>query len=130
MPQNPLNTVWFYSSISGSVISELALGDTIQAHLPGWHGPFPTKQAALNYYQQNKAAHPDWKAPTGLAGAVTNTVTSGVSGTADFLSRLAAPNTWLRVAEVALGLILIAVGVARLTGTQNAVSSIVKARIP
>lgn len=38
-----------------------------------------------------------------------------VSGVSDFLARLGQANTWVRVAEVALGVILIAVGVAKIT---------------
>src|SRR5260370_2223365 len=105
MPGNPLRTVWFYNSVSGSVISEPALGDTIQSHLPGWHGPFGTKQEALDFYAANRAAHPDWKAPTGFLGAVGNTVQKGVQAAAGAVGKafsLALPRAGhfiLRLAE-------------------------------
>jgi len=106
---NPLATVWFYNSDSGSVISETALGDTIQSHLPGWHGPFGTKQEALDYYTDNKAANPKWKAPAGLASAVKNTVAAAVNS-ANPLGALFQAAIWIRVAEVAAGLILLGIG--------------------
>jgi hypothetical protein len=43
-----------------------------------------------------------------------------------FLSALANPNTWLRVAEVGLGVILLAVGVAKLTNAIPAATKIAK----
>lgn len=55
---------------------------------------------------------------------------TGVAAIGDFFSRLTEANTWLRVGEVVLGIILLGIGVARITGAQNAISSVVKARIP
>lgn len=37
---------------------------------------------------------------------------------------------FLRIAEIMLGIVLVGVGVARITGAQNAVSKIVKAKLP
>ncbi len=37
---------------------------------------------------------------------------------------------FLRVGEILLGLVLIGVGVARITGVQNAISKVVKAKVP
>jgi hypothetical protein len=53
-----------------------------------------------------------------------------IAGVTDFFGRLTEGNLWLRVGEVLLGIVLIGVGLARITGTQNIVSSAVKARIP
>lgn len=100
----------------------------------GYHGPFPTKQAALDYYNANKAANPGWKAPTGLGGNIVNAVESAggkvnqVLG--DPLGKFNLAAWFLRVGEILLGLILVGVGVAKLTGTTNVVSQLVKARIP
>ena len=44
-----------------------------------------------------------------------NKIPNPVSGVTGFLSRLTEQSTWVRVAEVVLGLILIAVGVAKIT---------------
>lgn len=53
-----------------------------------------------------------------------------IAGVTDFFGRLTQGNLWLRVSEVLLGIVLIGVGLARITGTQNVVSQVVKARIP
>ena len=45
------------------------------------------------------------------------------------LSNLTSANTWIRVAEGLLGIILLAVGVARLTHAQNIISTAVKAAV-
>ena len=55
---------------------------------------------------------------------------SGLDAIGNFFSQLGQANTWIRIGEVLLGIVLIGIGLARITGTQNAVSSIVKARIP
>lgn len=116
----PFTTEWFYNDVSGSVISEPAVVGFAQGHFPGWHGPFASKQAALDFYARNKAAHPGWKAPAGLGGAVANTVASGagaaVSGVTDFLTRLTSPHTWLRVAEFLIGAAFLVIGLNHLLG--------------
>lgn len=129
----PFTTEWFYNSVSGSVISEPAAVGFAQGHFPGWHGPFGSKQAALDYYTANKAAHPGWKAPTGLGGAVGNTVGAGVTaatgGVADFLTRLASPHTWLRVAEAVVGLAFLVIGLNALLHNPAGKVASVAARV-
>ena len=71
--------------------------------------PFGTKQEALDYYTDNKAANPKWKAPAGLASAVKNTVAAAVNS-ANPLGALFQAAIWIRVAEVAAGLILLGIG--------------------
>lgn len=75
-------------------------------------GPFKTKADANAWI----SAHNPFDLPKVTAG--------------DFLGRLSQASTWERVALAALGVILLAIGAARITGTQNAISSVVKARIP
>lgn len=60
------------------------------------------------------------------AGAgIDNTVTGGITSALDFLNKLADPHLWLRVGEVVLGLLLIGVGAAKLSGAaKDIVSSI------
>jgi hypothetical protein len=119
---NPLATVWFYNSDTGSVISEPALGDTIQSHLPGWHGPFGTKQEALDYYTANAAANPGWKAPTGLAGNLGNEASAATGLTLAGL-HLAWPgaDTFLaRALKIVVGGVLLIAGILKMTGTDKA----------
>jgi hypothetical protein len=134
MATAPWTMVWFYNSSTGSVISEPALGDTIQSHLPGWHGPFGTKQEALDYFTSHSSANPSWKAPTGLAGALTNeggdaaaAATSGIGGTLGALLGNSASSPLLRIVEILLGIALVAVGVAKLTGAVPAATKIARA---
>ena len=126
--QSLLSSIWAYNSRSGSVIQETQAEFDVAASLGiGWHGPFTSKAAALAYYDANKAANPGWKAPAGVAAAVGNAITNNpitapVTGAASatlgavdaipkFLSRLTSGALWLRIEEVAAGLILLGIGV-------------------
>lgn len=125
---------WYYNSNSGAVQE---FPDTLAApglHLGiGYHGPFPTKQAALDYYTANAGANPGWKAPTGLAGNIGNAISSSGAKVnqvlGDPLGKVNLAAWFLRIGEVLLGLILVGVGVAKLTGASNVVSTLVKAKI-
>lgn len=93
------------------------------------NGPYATQAAA----QQALA--------TGVAGPGTSTATSsgtdtqgpnvsGLTAIGQFFTHLGEANTWVRVAEVLVGLILITTGFARITGTQNFISAAAGAVIP
>lgn len=92
-------------------------------------GPYTTQSAAraeLTALRNGTAPN-----PRGLGTATPGTPTeSALDKIGDFVGRLSEASTWLRVGEVLLGIVLLAIGVARITGASNAVSSIVKARIP
>lgn len=125
---------WYYNSNSGAVQEFPSALAEPSLHLGiGYHGPFPSKQAALDYYTANKAANPGWKAPTGLAGNLGNALSSSgdklnqVLG--DPLGKFNLAAWFLRIGEVLLGLVLVGVGVAKLTGASNVVSTLVKAKI-
>lgn len=105
---------------------------------PGWHGPFDSKQAALDYYAKQKAGHPNWREPTGIVGNVgnvlslANPVTAAETVGADLVQTgagllLNIQSLMIRLGEILLGLVLIGVGVAQLTGADNFLSSNVKA---
>lgn len=103
--------------------------------LPGWLGvPFPTKaeaQQALKAEQQNIATqvpntgnpwtslipgHPN-SIPNPI-NAIPNPLT-GISAVGDFFQRLTQKNTWIRIGEVVLGLILIVAGVSKIAGVST-----------
>lgn len=125
---------WYYNSSSGSVgqWEEFTVWPALHAGV-GWHGPFDTKAAALAYYNTNKAKNPGWKAPTdstlaqvGNASGATDAIVGAVGGGLDN----AGITSWLvRIGEILLGVVLVGVGLAKLTGTTNVIASAVKAKI-
>jgi hypothetical protein len=127
---------WHYNHLTGAVVEmpgpQAAL---LRAMHIGWHGPFDTKEEALRFYTDNKDANPGWKAPTGVMGNIKNAIVTGgdaVTGGAvsDPLGRLNLGGWFIRIGEILLGIVLIGVGIARLTGIQNVVSKVAKVAIP
>ena len=125
---------WIYNSRSGAVnnlpfgVAELELRAGI-----GWHGPFDSKTELLAYYDANRAANPGWHAPSGWKEQVTQipaTVGTAATDVAGNVFKGLDLNVWfLRIGEILLGIVLLGVGVAKLTGTANAISKIAKAAI-
>lgn len=127
---------WYYNDDSGRIGNEeeWIMWPQLKAGL-GWHGPFNTKDETIAYYQRMKPTHADWAEPTEDLGKATGNLAGGAATeTADFLGfgggQINAQNWFIRIGEILLGIVLIGVGVAKLTGTTNAISSLVKARIP
>jgi len=122
---------WFYNSVNGKIAQQELIPIPHPAAL-GWHGPFATKQAAIDYYNANKAAHTTWQAPTDSSiTALGNTPDAAAAGITQGLG-LSNENitSWMiRIGEILLGIVLVGVGIAKLTGTTNMVASAVKARI-
>jgi hypothetical protein len=88
----------------------------------GWDGPYTWAQAQTAIKEGGLAGAPH--AVAKAAGDATGV--NQIKSVTDFLSRLAEGNTWIRVAEVALGLMLIAVGVAKLTDAIPVATKIAK----
>lgn len=61
----------------------------------------------------------------GVVGAVT-TPLSGITAIGDFFSRLTEANTWIRLVEGLLGLGLLVIGLAKLSGAGSAIGKAVK----
>jgi hypothetical protein len=124
---------WYYNSTSGVVAQYNTVTEWPALHSgTGWHGPFDTKQAALDFYTTGKPKNPGWKAPTdSLSQGAKNTVATGASALTSGLGLNDDQiRSWLiRIGEILLGLVLVGVGVAKLTGTANVISSAVKAKI-
>lgn len=66
--------------------------------------------------------NPNPASAVGLGGAVG----TGVDQIGSFLTG----NWILRIGEILLGIVLVGVGIARITGAQNAISNIVKTKMP
>lgn len=82
---------------------------------PLW-GPFDSLSAAQQFAQSHGPTDPVQKMDSLTPGIPGLDQLSGLtSGVLGFLGALTDPHTWLRVAEVILGLVLIAVGLAKLT---------------
>ena len=104
--------VWIYNHLTGAVQRWPELQAALLLRLPGWHGPFATKETALDFYQSHKQSNPGWVAPTGIIGNVLAPVTTPVKeifGGVDL-------QAWLiRIGEIVLGIVLIAVGIMKLS---------------
>lgn len=123
---------WIYNSHTGYVTEMPTPAAFIELKSGlGWHGPFKSKQEAYDYYTQNKDKNPGWAAPTdSVSGALNGAGEAVVKGVG--LGGLTNENitSWfIRIGEVLLGIVLLGVGVAKLTGTTNAVASFVKAKV-
>lgn len=118
---------WYYNSINGKVAQDGIIPVPFPASF-GWHGPFKTKQEALDFAKKGAETNPGWQTPTeSNVQALENTPNAAVS-------KLGLSNeqigSWLvRIGEIVLGIVLVGVGLAKLTGTTNAVAGLVKAKI-
>ncbi|SRR6266542_1013331 len=126
--------VWLYNSHTGAV-QNLPRGyaDLLLKAGIGWHGPFKTKEEALKYYEDNKAANPGWAEPTGWRGNLGNAPSAAgqvIQNVSDPFKGLNLGSWLVRIAEIIIGAILVGVGVAKLTGASNLISKGLKVAIP
>lgn len=91
-------------------------------------GPYATRadaEAAIKTLPKNLQ-----QTPTGAQQAIQQTVSNAVPGLQQigtFFASLGQANTWIRVAETLLGLILIAAGLARITHAVPAATRVARA---
>lgn len=107
---------WFVFLATGTVQRQDNAVAAYALAISGWIG-FANRDDAYAVAKTGLPAQVN-KAETAVSGAVTSTN--------DFLSRLTSPETWIRVAEVVLGLLLIAVGIAKLTNAVPAATRVAK----
>lgn len=86
-------------------------------------GPYPSQAAAQSAAGSRSGGFPGPSIPGNPGAAIS-------LGARDLFHGLDLGNVLLRIGEVLLGIVLVGVGVAKLTGTTNFVASAVKARIP
>jgi hypothetical protein len=135
---------YFYNSNTGGFANESPPAPQyftyeIQLHLgQGWHayGTLAAMNAAI------KANN--WPAPDASKSLLSGTSTvpssapvqaaksafSGIDAVGAFFNRLTEANTWLRIGEAALGIILIALALGKLTGADNYISKNLPKVIP
>lgn len=126
---------WNYNSHTGAVMQLPSVQSAVLRSLGlGWHGPFNSKEEALAFYTNNHAANPGWKAPAGWQENITNALKAPgeavQSAVTDRLGQLNLGAWFIRIGEVLLGIVLIGVGIAKLTGTTNAIAKLAKVAIP
>jgi hypothetical protein len=134
-----MGTVYFYDSNTNAVATANSSPDSLlyadylfyEAELHagiGLHGPY-------NSMAQLDAANPGAKSanaqPIPGASAVGTTPQQvandiGINAVGDFFNQLKEGNLWLRIAEAALGIVLVAVALAKLTGADNYISGAAK----
>ena len=117
MPSNtgpggiPPGGPWFVNNASGTIQrqSNPILAEGLAQS--GWTG-FATQAEAKQFAN---------KGPAGAIKSVGQSAFSGINAVGDFANKLTQANTWLRIAEGLLGIVLIGVALAKLTGVDNAV---------
>lgn len=107
----------YYINLDEGTIQQQCNGLLVDAlRATGFVGPYPTIAAAKASVEPLSTA-----VKTG-AGAVEGAATA----VPDFLSRLTSANLWERIGEVVLGIVLIAVGLARITHAVPVATQIAK----
>ena len=125
--------VFLYNSNTGAVVQLPApIADVELRSGLGWHGPFNTKQDALDFYTNNKDANPGWHEPAGWKANIAAIPQLPGQRASNAASNVLEPfkgvnlGAWLlRIGEVVLGIVLIGVGIAKLTGTTNTITRMV-----
>jgi hypothetical protein len=109
----------------------LAYVATTPSYSAMWLGVFSNSHG-ISADDQNKifkAASPTGKGLKSLLPAKGEVghaaITNPLQAIGDFFAKLSDPHLWIRVGEVVLGVILLAVGAARITHTENIVSKAV-----
>ena len=118
-----LPTHWYYNTESG-VLSQgnnlENLGNNIFGGV-GWHElNIPGSDTEAQAAAAAKKEFPTGKTPTtspvkGVENQAPGGVLTGLAAIGDFFQRLTQGNTWLRIGEGLLGIILIAVGLAHMS---------------
>jgi len=102
-------------------------------------GPYPTQAAATAAAQKDKntttgggGTHPGVSVSTvNSSNGHLPSALSGLAAIGDFFARLGDPNTWIRVAKVIAGGTLLIVGLAHMSGADNAIATVArKAPLP
>ena len=96
----------------------------VSEQLVKWKGPFATEaQAKTAQNPQQQSVNPVNDA---VNAAQNSNAIPGLSQIGSFFGALTSANTWIRVAKVIVGGVLLIVGLVHITGADNAVASIAR----
>ena len=133
----------FQNDLANIVAQMRAQGDTTLAS--------QFQSFALTYHASNPAYNAQQVLSVYLAQKLSGSLATGITGAGTALGQIPAAaakgaadaantldpfhglnlGSWiLRIGEILLGIVLVGVGIARITGAQNAISNIVKTKMP
>jgi hypothetical protein len=117
---------YYYDSIDGDVVHQNAIESLANVAVSYYYGPYSTQAEALAEGQKLASAG------KGANPSANESVSSQLGNVADqsLLGGKLQEGDLIRIAQVLLGLVLIAVAAARITGAGNIVSNAVGAKIP
>ena len=104
---------------------------TISVEHVSWYninGPYTTQKAANAAIPAIQKAHPAPGALSQLVDSATGQPqsTNSAAGLTTFLADLTSQGTWIRVAKVVVGSVLIIVGLLKITGADRAITTVAK----
>jgi hypothetical protein len=89
-------------------------------------GPYPTKAAAQAAVKNNKVNKGTSEGQNPNPATTTGISIPGISQIGDFFGALADANTWIRVAKVVFGGVLLIIGIAHITGASGAIADVAR----
>lgn len=119
--------MWFYNSSTGELRQVKNAFDFLSGK---WYGPFDTQEKAQAFYDAHAAQNPSWIPPgatatqAGTSGALDMVKSAGtkVANAVEDLNPFHGINLqvlFVRIGEIILGVVLIGVAIAKLTGAEN-----------
>ena len=110
--QYPAGSKAWNDANAGRILS--ADESTMGQELVKWKGPYATEAEAQTAQAPRQQSPNPLNDATNAAENATGGLGGALAAIGKFLAKLGQASTWLRVAEVGLGLVLVAVGVAKL----------------
>ena len=111
---------WFYDSADGDVVHFNEAESLLYVLQPWWHGPYKTQAEAE---QHTGVKGPAAQVNQSVLGSLGATGSAAVPGTAEGLfNGKIGPSDLVRIGQVLLGIVLLGVAAARITGAENIVS--------
>lgn len=127
---------WFFNTISGELANEAGVAALPYEIGPSWHSlKIPATDTFTQAAADAKKEFPNsppatgglapglGQVPAGAVAAATGASYSGIANAASgFITGIESGNFWLRIGEGLLGILLIAVSLAKLSGADNVIS--------